>query len=209
MTMRIVIIGTGGVAREVTSWANSLVEITGYAALNPKEHEAFGLPGSVFPNDLTPHIAGTDLAVIAIGSPAIRRKLGGKLADAGFRFPNLVHPSAVVADNVQLGEGAIICPLVNISPNVILGRLSYVNFCVGIGHDAVIGDYTQINPGVQIGGFAEIGQDVLVGSGATIREGVKIGDKATVASGSVVLGRLRGGVTVMGNPAKRMRAFEV
>lgn len=205
---KVVFIGSGGVAREVTSWAADMVDIAGYATLDADEHARFDLPGRALPDDLTPDQAGTDLAVMAIGLPGVRRKLDARLTAAGFRFVSLVHPSAVVARNVKIGEGSIICPLVNVSPNVVLGRMTYLNFCIGIGHDAVLGDYVQVNPGVQLGGFAEIGAGVLIGSGATVREGVKIGENSTVASGSVVFARVRPDVTVMGNPAKRMRAFE-
>lgn len=205
---KVVFIGSGGVAREVTSWAQGMVEIAGYATLDADEHARFGLPGRALPDDLTPDQAGTDLAVMAIGLPGVRRKLDARLSAAGFKFVSLVHPSAVVAANVKIGEGSIICPLVNVSPNVVLGRMTYLNFCIGIGHDAVLGNYVQVNPGVQIGGFAQIGQGVLVGSGATVREGVKVGENATIGSGSVVFARVRPEVTVMGNPAKRMRAFE-
>lgn len=205
---KVVFIGSGGVAREVTSWAADIVDIAGYATLDADEHARFDLPGRALPDDLTPDQAGTDLAVMAIGLPGVRRKLDARLTAAGFRFVSLVHPSAVVARNVKIGEGSIICPLVNVSPNVVLGRMTYLNFCIGIGHDAVLGDYVQVNPGVQLGGFTEIGAGVLIGSGATVREGVKIGENSTVASGSVVFARVRPDVTVMGNPAKRMRAFE-
>lgn len=205
---RVIFIGSGGVAREVTSWASSMVDIAGYATLDAEEHGRFQLPGRVLPDDITPDLAGTDLAVMAIGLPRVRRKLDARLSAAGFRFASLVHPSAVVAANVVIGEGSIICPLVNVSPNVTLGRLTYLNFCIGIGHDAVLDDYVQVNPGVQIGGFARIGAGALLGSGATVREGVKIGENATIGSGSVVFAAVRPEVTVMGNPAKRMRAFE-
>jgi len=205
---RVIFIGSGGVAREVTSWASGMVDIAGYATLDAEEHARFQLPGQVFPDNITPDLAGTDLAVMAIGLPHVRKKLDARLSAAGFRFVSLIHPSAVVAANVVVGEGSIICPLVNVSPNVTLGRLTYLNFCIGIGHDAVLEDYVQVNPGVQIGGFAKIGTGALVGSGATVREGVKIGDNATIGSGSVVFATVRPDVTVMGNPAKRMRAFE-
>jgi len=205
---KVVFIGSGGVAREVTSWARELVDIVGYATLDADEHKRFRLPGQAFPDELTPEIAGTNLAVMAIGVPGLKRKLHERLSAAGFRFVTLVHPSAVVAAEAELGEGVIICPLVNVSPNVTLGRMCYLNFCIGIGHDAQLGDYVQVNPGVQIGGFAQIGAGTLVGSGATVREGVKIAEDATIGSGSVVFARVSAGATVMGNPAKRMRAFE-
>lgn len=208
MMRKVVFIGSGGVAREITAWAREQVEIVGYSTLDVEEHSRFGLPGKVLPDMLTPEIAGTDLAVMAIGIPALKRRLYNRLSAAGFSFVSLVGPHAWVAPGVELGEGAIVGPLVNISPDVTLGTCCYVNFCTGIGHDVVLGDFVQVNPGVQIGGFARIGEGVLIGSGATVRDGVNVGENSTVASGAVVLGKVSAGVTVMGNPAKRFRAFE-
>lgn len=205
---RVVFIGSGGVAREVTAWARDQVEIAGYATLDPDEHARIALPGKALPDALTPDMAGTDLAVMAIGVPAAKRKLYERLSAAGFRFVSLVAPGSWVAPGAELGEGAIVCPLVNVSPNVVLGTCAYLNFGTGVGHDAVLGDFVQVNPGVQIGGFTRIGHGALIGSGATLREGIVIGDDATVASGAVVLGKVAPGATVMGNPAKRLRAFE-
>jgi len=48
----------------------------------------------------------------------------------------------------------------------------------------------------------------LVGSGSTVLQGVRVGAKATIGSGSVVFSKVDEGITVMGNPAKRVRTFE-
>jgi len=66
----------------------------------------------------------------------------------------------------------------------------------------------QVNPGAQIGGFANIGAKTLIGSGATVLHGVRVGDCATVGSGAVCFGHVADCATVIGNPAKRFRAFE-
>jgi sugar O-acyltransferase (sialic acid O-acetyltransferase NeuD family) len=205
---KVVFIGSGGVAREVTAWAREQIDIAGYVTLDAEEHARFDLPGKAFPDRLSPVEAGTNLAVMAVGVPKLKRRLYDRLSEVGFTFVSLVAPNTWVAPGVELNEGAIVCPLVNISCNVRLGKCSYVNFGTGIGHDAIVGNFAQLNPGVQVGGYARIGEDVLVGSGATVREGVSVGDGATVASGAVVMGRVGAGATMMGNPARRFRAFE-
>ena len=204
----IIIVGTGGLAREFTSWCSGHFSIIGYSSTNAKEHSVFALPGSYFNNDVTPQSVGTDLAVIAIGNPFVKAKLFDILSKVGFRFPFFVHPSSVVAKSAHLNEGVIISPNCVISPNVTLNRLSYVNICCSIAHDAAIGDFTQINPGARIGGFSIIGERVLIGSGVTILQGVNVGAGAIIGSGSVVFSKVAEGATIMGNPGKRMRAFE-
>ena len=208
MKTKVLFVGAGGVAREVTSWAHDMVEIVGYATLDFELHVKFGLPGLAYDDDVTPASVGTDVAVMTNGTPATKVMLYNKLTAKGFRFQSLVHPSSVVANNVTIGEGVIICPQVNVSPDVVLGKLCCLNFCVGVGHDTIIGNFSQVNPGSQIGGSSRIGVSVLVGSGSTVREGVVVGDNATIGSGAVVLGRVAAGATMIGNPARRWRAFE-
>ena len=86
--------------------------------------------------------------------------------------------------------------------------MAYINFQCGVGHDSLIGDFVQINPGSQLGGFTHVGNRTLIGSGSTILQRVNIGTDVTVASGSVVFAKVVDNSTVMGNPARRVRALE-
>jgi len=209
--MDIVVAGTGGLAREFTSFfvdGSERIRILGYSSTNHVEHEQFKLPGQLFKGEISPSRVGTNNIVIAIGDPVVKQKIYEQLKPLGFKFPSLIHPSSVVSDRVVLEPGVVISPNCVISPNVTLKSFSYINFCCGIGHDAVIGNFVQINPGSQLGGFSSIGDETLIGSGTTILQGVNVGEKATVASGSVVFARVKDRAIVMGNPAKRMRALE-
>jgi sugar O-acyltransferase (sialic acid O-acetyltransferase NeuD family) len=208
---KILVLGSGGLAREFSSYFSDyskVVSIIGFSSTNLEEHRLFSLPGKIFGVDVTPDIVDTDEVVIAIGSPAVKKRISERLKNLGFSFPSLVHPASVVSDRAILGQGVIISPNCTLSPDVHLKDFCYLNFGVGVGHDAVLGDYCQVNPGVQIGGFAEIGNETLIGSGSTILQGVKIGKNVTVASGSVVFSSVSDGSTMLGNPAKRMIAFE-
>jgi len=206
---KIIIIGTGGLARELTSWCAEYFQIVGYySSTNATEHKEFDLPGMLYTSDVTPDLAGTDLAVMAIGYPPVKAKIHKQFSHLGFKFPTFIHPSSTVSERANIGDGVIISPNCVVSPNVTLNKLVYVNFSCGIGHDAVIGCYTQINPGTQLGGFSKIGDCVLIGTGSTILQGITVGNGTTVGSGSVVLSRVADDATVLGNPAKRMRSFE-
>lgn len=208
---KILVIGTGGLAREFTSYFSSYsehIEIVGFSSTNHSEHSSFNLPGALFKGDVSPDSVGTDEAVIAIGSPAVKKRISEKLKALGFKFPSFVHTSSMCSDEARLGEGVVVSPSCVISPNVILNPFSYINFSCGVGHDAIIGSYVQINPGTHLGGGSIIGDCCLIGSGSTVLQGVHIGANATIASGSVVFSRVAENATMMGNPAKRMRAFE-
>jgi sugar O-acyltransferase (sialic acid O-acetyltransferase NeuD family) len=207
----IIVIGTGGLAREFVSYFcnySKQVSIVGFHSKNQDEHHMYSLPGKLFQGEIKPAIVGTDFAVICIGNPSLKRTLSEKLRTAGFRFPNFIHPNSVVSDQIKLEEGVVVSPNCTISPNVVLKNFSYLNFGVGVGHDATIGKYVQINPGTQIGGFTNIDDETMVGSGSTILQGVIIGKRVTIASGSVVYSQVLDDSSMIGNPARRMRALE-
>ena len=207
----IVVIGTGGLAREFSSYfgnSNEEISIVGYFSTNIEEHKFFSLPGTLFEGEITPEIVGTDQVVIAIGNPSIKKRISEHLKKLGFYFPSFIHSSSIVSNRAIYGEGVIVSPNCTVSPNVNLKDFCYLNFNVGIGHDAKLENYCQVNPGVQIGGSSKIGEETLIGSGSTILQNVEVGAGVTIASGSVVFARVEAGATVMGNPAKRMRAFE-
>ena len=211
MKKKIVVVGTGGLAREFYSYFSEYdedISIIGFSSTNHEEHHTYSLPGELFKGDITPLIVGTNEAVIAIGNPMVKKILTARLKSVGFRFPKFIHPKSVVSGRVLLGEGVIVSPNCTISPNVEIKNFSYINFGVGVGHDAVIGEYCQINPGAQLGGFSCVGDETLVGSGSTILSRVEVGSKVTIASGAIVFSRVSDGVTMIGNPAKRMRGFE-
>jgi sugar O-acyltransferase (sialic acid O-acetyltransferase NeuD family) len=205
---KLIVIGTGALAREFTDWFAGDVDIIGYASNNATEHGEFGLKGAHYDGEIRPTDVGTDLAVVAIGSPATRARFHSQLSAVGFRFPSLVHSSSVVSAKAALGDGTIISPQCVVSPNVTLGTMVYVNFCCSIGHDCIVGDFVQINPGSHLGGFAKIGAGTTIGSGVAILQNVSVGTQTVIGSGSAVFATVADGVTVMGNPARRMPAFD-
>jgi UDP-3-O-[3-hydroxymyristoyl] glucosamine N-acyltransferase len=79
-----------------------------------------------------------------------------------------VHPTAVIAEDVKLGENA------SVGAYAVIGR-----GCV-IGRNAVIHPHTVLYPGVVVG------DDVVLHSHVTIRENCRLGDRVVVQNGSVV-----------------------
>ncbi len=202
------VVGTGGLAREFTAWFENLNQISGYCSTNAMQHSEYNLPGQHYDLDVTPELAGTKLAAIAIADPNIKYKMFEILTQQGFEFPNFIHPSSVVANSLSSAAGVIIAPNCTVAPNTKFGTCTYLNFNCGVGHETIIGAFTQINPGAQIGGAANIGDKVLIGSGATVLQGITVENNATVGSGATVFSKVIAHSVVLGNPARRMQALE-
>jgi len=208
---KIIVIGSGGLAREFCSFFRDYQEpisIVGFSSINIDEYRSFSLPGRLFGDYITPDMVGTNEAVIAVSNPSLKKIISERLVKAGFFFPTFIHYSSVVSNNACLGRGVIVSPNCTVSSNVQINDFCYLNFGVGIGHDSVIESFCQINPGSQLGGFSYVGEATLLGSGVTVLQGVKVGKGVTVAAGSVVFTQVLDGYTIIGNPAKRMQAFE-
>lgn len=146
--------------------------------------------------------------VIAIGHPGARRAVIERYAtDRRFRFPNLIHPTALIDLNVvALGRGNCITAGCIFTCDIDIGDFNLFNWHTTVGHDAKIGSGTVINPASNISGGVHIGDHVLVGTGAQILEGRTVSSGATIGAGAVVTKDVPSGTTVIGVPAKPLES---
>jgi sugar O-acyltransferase (sialic acid O-acetyltransferase NeuD family) len=149
----------------------------------------------------------TLLLVNGIGSvhlPKIRTAVFEKFKAKGFTFAAVIHPSAVVASDVLLGEGVQIMAGAVIQPGSDIGANTIVNTNASVDHDCLIGSHVHLSPGVTLSGNVRVGDAVHLGSGATVIQGVTIAKNCLVGAGSVVVHDIPDDTEVMGVPAKKM-----
>jgi len=146
---------------------------------------------------------------IAIANSAVRQKLVQRCAADGVQFFEVRASNVVQLDDVQLGEGAILCPFVTLTSNIRIGKHFHANIYSYVEHDCVIGDYVTFAPGVMCNGNVVVQDHAYVGTGAVIKQGqpgqpLVIGQGAVVGMGAVVTKSVPPGVTVVGNPARQL-----
>lgn len=129
-------------------------------------------------------------------STEARRNVFERFTRAGFRFATLIHPSAVVAKDVALGEGVQVMAGAVVQPGVTLGRNSIVNTRAAVDHHCVIGAHVHIAPGVTLSGNVAVGEGSHIGTGASIVQSIQIGRDALVCAGAVVTRDVADGATV-------------
>ncbi|MEQ9449567.1 MAG: acetyltransferase [Rhodospirillaceae bacterium] len=133
-----------------------------------------------------------------------RRALFDSFKAKGYAFLNVCSSTAVVAGEVEIGEGCQILTGAIIHPGCKLGDDAIINTGAQLDHDCKIGAHSHVAPGAILGGDVNVGEDVHIGAGAVIVQGVEIGDGAVVGAGAVVLSDVAKGATAVGNPARLM-----
>jgi sugar O-acyltransferase (sialic acid O-acetyltransferase NeuD family) len=136
------------------------------------------------------------------GSGMLRCRLFRKFRKQGFRFTGLVHPTAILANDVRLGEGVQIMAGVVIQPGSCVGANGIVNTGALIDHDCNIGAHAHIAPGAALSGQVRVGIGAHIGTGATVIQSVRVGAWSIVGAGAAVIRDVPAGVTAVGVPAK-------
>ncbi|MES2697362.1 MAG: NeuD/PglB/VioB family sugar acetyltransferase [Verrucomicrobiota bacterium] len=206
---KLVIIGAGGFGREMLAWARQSVQferewtIKGFIDDNLNALDGKHTPG-VLLGTIKDHQPNADeVFICAMGTPSIKRRCCETILGRGGRLTQLIHRTAVLGDNVELGAGVVLCPFSVVSANNRLGTSVAINLHSSIDHDANVGDWTQVNCHCDVTGGVQVGREVFFGSSVAIIPGVKVGDGAYLGAGAVVLRDVPPGAKVFGVPARQ------
>jgi len=203
------IIGAGGHAKVVIETARAMKTFEPVGVIDDYDARwnstVLGVPvfGPVTPERLRE--LGVARAVVAIGANRARAELARRL-DGLVAWVTLVHPSAIVAPSVRLGEGTVVFAGAIVQPDTVVGRHVILNTGSSVDHDGVVGDFAHIAPGARLAGGVRIGEGVLVGIGSCVIPGRAVGDWATVGAGAAVVTDIPPGVVAKGVPARSAAA---
>lgn len=192
--MKLTIIGASGHGRVVADIAKQI----GYNEINfLDDDETLQLCGAYPVVGKTNKKVDNDVFV-AIGNVEIRKRLS-----VGRRIITLIHPDAVVADDVEIGTGTVVMAGVVINPGVKIGRGVIINTSSSIDHDCTVGDYSHISVGAHLCGTVRIGDNTWIGAGATVSNNVNICGGCTIGAGALVIKDIDEPGTYVGVPAKK------
>ena len=144
-----------------------------------------------------------DVFVCSIGG-AVRKKCMEELINRGAQFINLIHRTARIGTNVQLGVGNIVGAYTCIGADAKIGSYNLIQSYTVIGHDVRMGDWNRIDTHVTCVGGTVIGNEADIYTSSVLNHGVVVEDRAHVGACSFVIRRVKEGTTVIGNPAKKL-----
>ena len=215
--MKIVGLGAGGHAKVIIDILShySEYQIVGLTSPEPERigQHVLGIP-ILGNDDLLPQlrvegVTGVFIGVGSISNCELRRKLFNLAVELDFDVIHAKHPTAVIAQSVEMGAGVAIMAQVAINPATRIEHNVIVNTGAQVDHDCCIGQHTHIAPGAHIAGGVKIGPCSHVGIGATIIQEINIGQNVIVGAGAVVLKDIPSGATAIGSPARIIRQTKI
>ncbi len=216
---KLYIVGSGGFGREVLWLAKRICddekkkgnippwEIAGFIddskSLSKSRQDGYPVLGGC---DYLGNLTEEAYAVIAIGTAKVKQNVVEKLsAYSNLHFVNLIDPSVIMSDRIQIGEGCILCAGTILTVDITIGNHVIMNLDCTVGHDSVIENYVTIYPGANISGNVRIGEGAELGTGMQIIQGKKVGKRSIVGAGAIVVHDIPEKCTAVGIPAKPVK----
>ena len=139
---------------------------------------------------------------VSIGNAVVRKKLMERYRER--KKPILIHPSAVIADDVEIGQGSVVMAGAVINPGVKIGQGCIINTLSSVDHDCTIGEFCHIAVGAHLCGTVCVGNNTWIGAGATVINNINICGECMIGAGAVVIRDITEPGTYVGVPAKRI-----
>jgi sugar O-acyltransferase (sialic acid O-acetyltransferase NeuD family) len=190
--MKKVLIGNGGHAREVM--AQMGVNLPRFVDDEYADNDT--LPLSQF--DPTKHVV-----MVAVADSKDRYDIVQRLPKET-QFFSFIHPTALLLDNVEIGEGSFVGAYSILTTNIRIGKHSILNRGNHIGHDCIVDDYFSAMPNAVVGGNVVIRNRVYMGSCSNIREKISICSDVTIGMNSAVVKNIEKSGIYIGVPSKKL-----
>jgi sugar O-acyltransferase (sialic acid O-acetyltransferase NeuD family) len=205
----LIVIGGSGHAKVLVSTLLLLERsLLGFTELDRSLPALLGIPN--LGEDPAPHrYSPEDVRLVngvgSTGSTSRRQAIYDRFKALGYFFETVIHPSAVIAQDVLIEEGAQIMAGTIVQPGCRIGENVILNTGSRIDHDCRIDSHAHVAPGAVLAGNVRIESGAHVGAGATVIQGRKVGHSSIVGAGAVVVRDVAEETTVLGVPALPVR----
>ena len=206
---RLLIIGAGGHGRVVADCA----EKQGYKDIAfiddcyPERTSSgkWQVIGKV--NDWQKLIAQSDL-IVAFGNNELRQKTIQYLQENQVVIKSIVHPTAVIGSDIELGESCVIFAnaVVNIGSKIADGCI--INTGATIDHDCQLEQLVHISPGAHIAGGVKIGAYSWIGIGSAVVEYIELAQNTKTGAGAAIIAPTEENSLYVGVPAKKIKTLK-
>ena len=127
-----------------------------------------------------------------------------KLKERDIKLPILIHPSAVIDETVEIGEGTVFVANAVINAGTKVGKNCIINTSASVDHDCIVEDCVHVSPGVHIAGGVHIGKRTWVGIGSSVINNINIYDDVIVGAGTTIIKHIERPGKYVGMPLRRL-----
>jgi sugar O-acyltransferase (sialic acid O-acetyltransferase NeuD family) len=193
----LLVIGAGGHAKVVIDAARcARIEVAGVIGEPLGRHDLLGVPIAETPDGID-----ADGFIVAVGDNAARRELFERFSESGLMPVAVVHPSAIIADGVEIGGGTLVAAGVVVNIDTSVGANAILNTSCTVDHDCVVGDHAHVGPMTGLCGGVSVGEGALIGAGCSIIPLRSVGSWSVVGAGAAVVADVPAGECYAGVPA--------
>lgn len=206
MNKKLLIIGASGHGKVVADIAIKMNKWEYIAFLddNKSISSAMGLEVIGSSDDISNFIDEYDVFV-GIGNNLIRQYIYEKLQQVGANIPTLIHPSAIIGEQVNIGSGTVVMAGTIINSCTKIGEASIINTGATLDHDNIIENFVHISPGANLAGTVHVSKRSWIGIGSIISNNININAESIIGAGSVVIKDIMEPGVYVGVPVKKIK----
>lgn len=140
--------------------------------------------------------------IVGIGNADIRKRIQESIPEQ--KLATLIHPDAVIAEDVEIGVGTVVMAGAVINPGTHIGKGCIINTCSSVDHDCIVDDFVHVAVGSHLCGIVNVGAGTWIGAGVTVSNNVFICPDCMIGAGAVIVNDIWESGTYVGVPAKRV-----
>ena len=201
---KVVILGTGGAASEVTFYIEdhntkvdqqNQITIVGYLDQNDDLWKKYDY-SAPWLGSIESYEPDSEVEIlIAIGNVSVRRKMINILLEKGLTIGSFIHESVIMPKNLNIGVGNIVFPFCILEKHANIGNYNFITSYSFISHDCELGDNNFFSA-AGIAGSVKVGNDNYFGIKSVVIPGKTIGNNNTVQAGMVVEKNVKDDTTI-------------
>lgn len=134
----------------------------------PQRTDIAGFPIVTNINNIPDIISDISAAIPAVGNNPLRQKWFQLLESLSIPIATVVHPSAIISPNVEIGNGVAIMAGCIVGLDVKVEDGAIINMASSIDHDTNIGEFAHLSVGVKVVGDKKIDSLSFLPAGSVI-----------------------------------------
>lgn len=142
------------------------------------------------------------LFIIGIGDNKIRKAIAAEYPSLDYY--TAIHPSAVIADDVTIGEGTAVMANAVINASAVIGKHCIINTGSVVEHDNQMGCFVHLSPGAVLCGTVTVGENSHIGARSVVRNNIAITNDVIIGCGGCVVRDIAKPGMYIGVPVKEI-----